>query len=124
MKKVQNDSNKELELQIREQIKAYCVINADKFDPYSVSKVLRYLFAYNDGSESAIKAYEALGLRFFTNLIERKESMKEMILDDPLIDIDIKDIVDIVRVYSVYAKPEKQLFVPQLFFDDSNDQST
>ena len=32
--------------------------------------------------------------------------MVDLTLDDPLIDLDMKDIVDIVRVFSVYAKPE------------------
>jgi len=33
--------------------------------------------------------------------------MREMTLDDPLIDIELKDIMDLVRIYSVYAKSEK-----------------
>lgn len=47
--------------------------------------------------------------------------MREMSLDDPLIDLDVKDVVDIIRVYSVYAKPEQQLFVPQLFFEENKE---
>jgi hypothetical protein len=41
--------------------------------------------------------------------------MKEMPFDDPLIDVDVKDIVDMVRVYSLFSKPKAQedkLFVP------------
>jgi hypothetical protein len=41
--------------------------------------------------------------------------MKEMPFDDPLIDVDVKDIVDMVRVYSLFSKPMSQddkLFVP------------
>ncbi len=41
--------------------------------------------------------------------------MKEMPFDDPLIDVDIKDIVDIIRVYSLFSKPSNtydNLFVP------------
>ena len=47
-----------------------------------------------------------------------------MPFDDPLIDLDIKDIVDIVRVYSLFSKSNEQekLFVPQLFSDESTDQ--
>lgn len=46
-----------------------------------------------------------------------------MSFDDPLIDLDVKDLIDIVRVYSSYSKKEeKALFVPTLF-TDSADQS-
>ena len=41
--------------------------------------------------------------------------MKDMPFDDPLIDVDVKDIVDMVRVYSLFSKPkgqEHKLFVP------------
>jgi hypothetical protein len=50
--------------------------------------------------------------------------MKEMPFDDPLIDVDIKDLVDIVRVYSLFSKPketESKLFVPQLFSDEGSE---
>ncbi|CDW74365.1 UNKNOWN [Stylonychia lemnae] len=119
MRKILNDNNKILEKELREVIKTYSVQNAASFDPYSVSKVLRYLYTQNDGGETSLKVYEALGMRFYQNLKERRESMREMTLDDPLIDIEMKDILDLIRVYSVYAKPEKQLFVPQLFLDES-----
>ena len=45
--------------------------------------------------------------------------MAEMPFDDPLIDLKPKDLLDMIRVYSVYAKQEKSLFVPQLFQEES-----
>jgi hypothetical protein len=37
-------------------------------------------------------------------------------VDDPLIDLDIKDIIDVVRVYSTFSKSEERhLFIPKLF---------
>ena len=66
--------------------------------------MLRYLFQYNDGSELSIQAFQALGERFLVNLNDRQKMMAEMPFDDPLVDIDIKDIVDIVRVYSLFSK--------------------
>lgn len=120
MKNLLNESNKKNEAKLRETIKEYCINNAARFDPYSVSKVMRYLYNYNDGSESAVKVYETLGMQFLTNLKERIESIKEMSFDDPLIDLHIKDIVDIVRVYSIYSKHEKYLFVPQLFLEETS----
>ena len=47
--------------------------------------------------------------------------MKEMPFDDPLIDVDIKDLVDLIRVYSLFSKPnnsQETLFVPQLYSDE------
>jgi len=73
---------------------------------------MRYLYEYNDGSDSATQVYETLGMRFLTNLRERVNSLKDTSFDDALIDLNIKDIIDIVRVYSIYGKHEKQLFVP------------
>lgn len=49
--------------------------------------------------------------------------MKDMPFDDPLIDIDVKDIVDMVRVYSVFSKQQvgqQPLFVPQLFTEENS----
>ena len=46
--------NKQLEEKFREMIKQYSIEKANEFDPYSLSKVVRYLYAYNDGSESAV----------------------------------------------------------------------
>eukprot|EP00347_Sterkiella_histriomuscorum_P004264 403361113 len=121
LKKVQNPQNQELEIKLREQIKQYAITNAANFDPYSISKIVRYLYTFNDGSEASIKAYEALGMKLYSNLQDRRKAMREMALDDPLIDLDMKDVVDIIRVYSVYAKPEQQLFVPQLFFEETKE---
>jgi hypothetical protein len=48
----------------------------------------------------------------------------EMPFDDPLIDIDMKDLIDIVRVYSIFSKQkndENKLFVPQLFSDEGSE---
>ncbi len=120
MRSILNPKNQELEKQLREKIKVACLAKAHEFDPYSVSKVLRYLYEYNDGNALAVKTYEALGLQFLTNLKARKESLKEMTFDDPLIDIQIKDIIDIVRIYSVYSKHEQHLFVPQLFMQETS----
>lgn len=42
-----------------------------------------------------------------------------MPVDDPLIDLDVKDILDIVRVFSTFSKSEeRQLFIPKLFTED------
>jgi hypothetical protein len=42
-------------------------------------------------------------------------------LDDPLIDLEVHDLVDIVRVYGAFAGQSKKLpdSVPPLFLDES-----
>jgi hypothetical protein len=71
LRRLVNDKNAQTELELREAIKAHAIANSDQYDPYSVSKVLRYLFAYNDGSEQSIQAFQALGQRFLANLHDR-----------------------------------------------------
>jgi len=102
-------------MQLREAIKDHAIAFKDQYDPYSTSKVLRYLFNQNDGTAKSIEVFQALGQRFLLNLQEREQVMKDMPFDDPLIDVDVKDIVDMVRVYSLFSKPkgqEDKLFVP------------
>lgn len=85
--------------------------------------MLRYLYSFNDASDSALQTYQALGERFLSNLHQRQQSLKDKPVDDALIDIDVKDIVDMVRVYSAFSKTEERtLFVPQLFSDETTDQ--
>lgn len=113
--------NQEFELQLREAVKLHAIEHSQSYDPYAISKVCRYLYAQNDGTETSVKAFQALGQRFITNLHDRIKAMKEMPFDDPLIDLDAKDVVDIVRVFSAYSlDPNKReaLFVPKLFEDD------
>ena len=57
LKKMLNDSNKDYELVLRENIKQHAILNKDTYDPYSISKVLRYLYSYNDGSESSVQVF-------------------------------------------------------------------
>ena len=108
LRKVFDDKNSETELMLREAIKDHAIAFKDQYDPYSISKVLRYLFNQNDGTSKSIEVFQALGQRFLFNLQEREQVMKEMPFDDPLIDVDVKDIVDMVRVYSLFSKPMGQ----------------
>ncbi len=105
--------NTDQEASLRELIKQHAIQNAMTYDPYSISKVCRYLYSYNDGDAASLQVYETLGHRFLGNLRDRLKSMELVPVDDPLIDIETNDIVDIVRVFSVFSKnQEKQLFVP------------
>ena len=57
LRKVLTPKNQEEELKLRELIKQHAIINCQTYDPYSISKVLRYLFSYNDGSDTAVATY-------------------------------------------------------------------
>jgi hypothetical protein len=63
------------------------------------------LYSFNDGGETAVQVYQALGERLLSNLSQRQQTLMEMPFQDVLIDVDVADIVDLVRVYSTYSKP-------------------
>jgi len=63
LRKLIKSENKEQELALRELIKDYSMKNLELFDPYSMSKVLRYLFFYNDGKQNTIELYKKFGDR-------------------------------------------------------------
>jgi len=54
LKKYIDDKNTLIEKELREAIKLHAINNKDQYDPYSISKVLRYLFNANDGSQSSL----------------------------------------------------------------------
>jgi hypothetical protein len=57
LRKVFDDKNSETELQLREAIKDHTITFKDQYDPYSISKVLRYLFNQNDGTSKSIEVF-------------------------------------------------------------------
>lgn len=73
------------------------------FDPYAVSKLLRYLLAYNDSSDDAIELYKSMSLLLTKTVEDRQRALINARLDDPLIDLEVHDLVDILRVYSAFA---------------------
>ena len=44
MRKIIDEKNAETEVQLRESIKDHAIQHKNLYDPYSISKVLRYLF--------------------------------------------------------------------------------
>lgn len=90
------------------------------FDPYTVSKVLRYLLKYNDGSPEAQEVFKSFSLLLTQTVKGREASLVNSDLKDPLIDLEAHDIVDIVRIYATFAQSDDTLvpsFVPKLFQD-------
>jgi len=55
--KIIDEKNSETEIDLREAIKDHAILNRDYYDPYSISKVLRYLFNKNDGSSKSIEVF-------------------------------------------------------------------
>jgi len=91
------------------------------FDPYAASKLLRYMFAFNDSSEHAVELYKSISLLLTQIVQDRQRALINAKLDDPLIDLEVHDLVDIVRVYGAFAGQSKKLpdSVPPLFLDES-----
>ena len=93
------------------------------FDPYAVSKLLRYLFKYNEASKTAIEIYKSCSLLITRTIEERQRALINARTDDPLIDVEMQDFVDILRVYSYFASeamiakngPAMAASVPSLF---------
>lgn len=87
----------------------------NKFDPYSISKVLRYCLAFNDSTDGAVELYKSLSLLLTQTIIEREATFKDDV--DTLIDLETKDILDIVRIYSAFSKNTELAFdhIPELF---------
>ena len=91
------------------------------FDPYTVSKILRYLLKYNEGGPEAQELYKSFSLLLTQTVKSREVALARSDMQDPLIDLETHDIVDIVRIYASFAQPDDSLvpqFVPKLFADD------
>ena len=98
-----------------------------EFDPYTVSKVLRYLLKYNDGGPEAQEIFKSFSLLLTQTIKNREASLINSDLKDPLIDLESHDVVDIVRIYATFAQPDDTLvpsFVPKLFQDSAAKAAT
>ena len=124
-----NDNLKEYERGFRQKLLAH--LNKDhaliwSFDPYAVSKLLRYMLTYNDASDDAIELYKSMSLLLTKTVEDRQRALINASLDDPLIDLEVHDLVDVLRVYSAFAnqatlqKKGKEMIssIPPLFADD------
>ena len=80
-----------------------------RFDPYTVSKALRYLLAYNEGGAEAQEIFKSFSLLLTQTIKSREASLAKSDLKDPLIDLETHDIVDIVRIYATFAQEDDSL---------------
>ena len=107
-KLVKMDTNTEqFEIEFRAELLSH--LNKDhallaRFDPYATSKLLRYLLRYNDSSVDAIEIFKSLSLLLVQTIASREASLLNATINDPLIDLDVKDVVDIIRIYSTFAQ--------------------
>jgi len=75
-----------------------------RLEPYSVSKILRYLLKYNTETDSqTVEVLKSMSLHLVQTIKHRETSLKDSDLKDPLIDLEPHDVVDIVRIYGVLA---------------------
>jgi hypothetical protein len=61
------------------------------------------MFAFNDSSEHAVELYKSISLLLTQIVQDRQRALINAKLDDPLIDLEVHDLVDIVRVYGAFA---------------------
>ena len=97
------------------------------FDPYVISKVLRYLLKYNDGGAEAQEIFKSFSLLLTQTVKNREASLVNSDLKDPLIDLEAHDVVDIIRIYATFAQQDDTLvptFVPKLFATDEASTSS
>ena len=125
---VTSDPNaEEKEQKFRQQLLAHLNLDHAKvstFDPYTVSKVLRYLLKYNDGGVEAQEIFKSFSLLLTQTVVNREAALVKSDLKDPLIDLEAHDVVDIVRIYATFAQDDDSLvpsFVPKLFKQKEGD---
>lgn len=72
------------------------------FEPYSISKVLRYiLYSGQKLVPQTVDIIKSLSLNLAQTLASRKIQLQNSDVSDLLIDVEMNDVVDILRVYSV-----------------------
>ena len=106
-------------------------VKVNGFDPYIISKLLRYLLAYNDSSLQAVEIFKSFSLLLTQTVLQRERALISATLDDPLIDLEVHDLVDIIRVYSAFANQSTMKtkgrdfinFVPALIDPEDDDES-
>lgn len=79
-----------------------------RFDPYSMSKIMKYLSKSDaDISQNTLKLYSLFALELVSTITQRQISLYQADLDDPLIDLELHDILDFVKVFSVLASQNR-----------------
>ena len=104
----QKDSNL---VRIEEALRKHLIqrLNSDhvlmsSLEPYSLSKILRYLLKYNTATDDqTVEVFKSMSLHLVQTIKHREQSLKQSDLKDPLIDLEPHDVVDIVRIYGILA---------------------
>lgn len=121
--KLMSEENRELQKGVSEALTQRCLRiqdgNLHRFDPYSMSKLMRYLSKDKLG-EDQLTIFAGFTKQLVQTLSERQISLVDADLDDPLIDVEMHDIVDIVRVLGALVKADtdqskKDEYIPKLF---------
>ena len=118
-----DDDNKELEKSVHAALVDHCLRiyteKTERFDPYSISKLMKFLAKKDDYLDTKVLTlFGYFGKQLVETISERQISLMDADLDDPLIDLQLHDIIDIVRIFSVLAKPSDgniENHIPKLF---------
>lgn len=95
----------------------------ERFDPYSMANILRYLSKGDEYLDTnTLTLFGHFGKQLVETISERQMSLIDADLDDPLIDLGLHDVLSIVKVFAVLAKPHQlgpksdhHKHVPKLF---------
>ena len=73
-------------------------------EPYSASKLLRYLLAYDQPLDRETdQLYEIIATKLIMTMEARDAALQKSDVKDSLIDLEMQDVVDVLRVYSAIA---------------------
>jgi hypothetical protein len=99
LRKLFSAENTELDNQLCEAIVEKCLKifenKEGRFDPYSMSKLMKYVSSHPE-TESSLKLYSLFGKQLVETISQRQISLLDADLDDPLIDLELHDVVDMV----------------------------
>ena len=112
--------NRDLDNRLCEAIQTKClaVINSNsaRFDPYSISKLMRY-FSRHTETKDTLTLYAHFAKELVRTVSQRQISLFDADLDDALVDLELHDVVDIIKVMAPLSKKldKGPTSVPRLF---------
>ena len=99
-----------------------CLIlpKTERFHPYEITKLVRFLSSELE-NPATLELFGFFAKQLIETVNERQLSLLNVDLDDPLIDLEMHDILDVVKIFSVFAQKKDKKYVPKLF-DESEPQ--
>lgn len=104
LRKFFDADNRRLEAEFRTKLVDSCikVMEKENVSPYAISKLCRYLGERSMDQQTQTLMY-AFGGHLIETIAKRQVQVLEADLDDVLIDLEMTDCVDIVRVFATFV---------------------